>query len=46
VDGINRPREENEMILFTPEFHRTTLTEPGGIETRRLFSRNGEKEKS
>jgi hypothetical protein len=32
ADGINRPREENEMILFTPEFHRTTLTDPGGIE--------------
>ena len=32
VDGINRPREENEMILYTPEFHRTTLTDPGGIE--------------
>lgn len=32
VDGINRPRGTDEMILFTPEFHRTTLTGPGGIE--------------
>ncbi len=30
--GINRQREANEMILFTPEFHRTTLTTTGGIE--------------
>jgi hypothetical protein len=32
VDGVNRPRGEGELILFTPEFHRTTLTEPGGVE--------------
>jgi hypothetical protein len=32
VDGINRLRKENEMIIFTPEFHRTTLTTPNGIE--------------
>lgn len=32
VSGINRPRENDELILFTPEFHRTTLTGPGGIE--------------
>ncbi|MBD1208767.1 MAG: phosphodiester glycosidase family protein [Ignavibacteria bacterium] len=30
--GINRQREVNEMVLFTPEFHRTTLTTTGGIE--------------
>lgn len=30
--GINRQREANEMILFTPELHRTTLTTTGGIE--------------
>ncbi len=25
VSGFNRPREENELIVFTPEFHRTTI---------------------
>jgi exopolysaccharide biosynthesis protein len=32
VDGINRPRAEDELIIFTPEFHRTTLTMPNGVE--------------
>ena len=32
LDGINRPRDANEVILFTPEFHRTTLTAPDGLE--------------
>ena len=32
VDGLNRPRKEGEMILFTPCFHRTTLTNPDGEE--------------
>jgi hypothetical protein len=32
VSGINRPREEDELIVYTPEFHRTTLTPPGGLE--------------
>lgn len=32
VDGVNRPRGDDELILFTPEFHRTTLTNPGGVE--------------
>jgi hypothetical protein len=32
VDGINRLRGENELIIFTPEFQRTTLTVPSGIE--------------
>jgi len=32
IDGLNRPRAQNELIVFTPEFHRTTLTEPGGLE--------------
>ena len=32
VDGLNRPRSDNELIIFTPEFHRTTLTEPNGLE--------------
>lgn len=32
VNGLNRPRADNELIIFTPEFHRTTLTEPNGVE--------------
>ena len=32
VDGINRPRLDDELILFTPEFDRTTLTGPQGVE--------------
>jgi exopolysaccharide biosynthesis protein len=31
-DGINRQRERSEIIVFTPDFHRTTLTPPGGTE--------------
>jgi exopolysaccharide biosynthesis protein len=32
VQGLNRPLSANELIVFTPEFHRTTLTNPDGIE--------------
>ncbi len=32
IDGLNRPRLDDELILFTPEFDRTTLTGPQGIE--------------
>lgn len=32
IDGINRPRKASEIVLFTPEFHRTTLTSSGGAE--------------
>ncbi|MFS8564059.1 MAG: phosphodiester glycosidase family protein [Rhabdochlamydiaceae bacterium] len=32
VDGLNRARKEGEMVLFTPCFHRTTLTNPDGEE--------------
>ena len=32
VNGFNRSRRENELIIFTPEFHRTTLTNPDGLE--------------
>jgi exopolysaccharide biosynthesis protein len=32
ISGLNRPRADNELIVFTPEFHRTTLTDPDGIE--------------
>lgn len=38
VDGLNRPREESELIVYTPEFHRTTLTDPIGLE---VIVRNG-----
>jgi exopolysaccharide biosynthesis protein len=32
IAGLNRPRADNELVIFTPEFHRTTLTEPNGLE--------------
>lgn len=32
IDGLNRPRGDHELIIFTPEFHRTTLTDPAGLE--------------
>ena len=32
INGFNRPREKDELIVFTPEFHRTTLTTPDGLE--------------
>ncbi len=32
VDGINRPREATEAILYDWAFHRSTLTDPGGLE--------------
>lgn len=31
-DGLNRPRRTGEMILYTSCFHKTTLTNPDGIE--------------
>ncbi len=31
-DGLNRPRKNGEIILFTPSFHKTTLTNPDGEE--------------
>jgi exopolysaccharide biosynthesis protein len=39
INGLNRPRADNELIIFTPEFHRTTLTEPSGLE---LIVRRGQ----
>ena len=32
ISGLNRPRVSNELIVYTPEFHRTTLTTPDGVE--------------
>jgi hypothetical protein len=31
VQGLNRPVSPDELITFTPQFHRTTLTNPDGI---------------
>jgi len=38
VEGINREIKENEMVVYTPVFSRTTLTGPGGVE---CLVRNG-----
>ena len=32
VSGVDRPREDGELVVYGPEFHRTTLTPPGGTE--------------
>ena len=32
VGGFNRPRGGDEVVVYTPEFHRTTLTDRGGFE--------------
>lgn len=32
VDGVNRPRLDDELILYTPEFNRTTLSGSSGAE--------------
>ena len=32
LSGINRERRENEVVLYTPSFHRTTLTGTDGVE--------------
>ena len=32
VQGLNRPLSADELIVFMPKFHRTTLTNPEGIE--------------
>jgi hypothetical protein len=32
LDGINRPRGADEIVLFTPAFHQTTLTDASGTE--------------
>jgi exopolysaccharide biosynthesis protein len=32
VLGLNRPLSPDELVVFTPRFHRTTLTNPDGIE--------------
>ena len=32
ISGINRERKADELVMFTPEFHRTTLTDNTGLE--------------
>jgi exopolysaccharide biosynthesis protein len=32
LNGVNRPRGRNEVVLFTPEFEETTLTDSTGTE--------------
>ena len=32
ISGINRERKKDELVLFTPEFNRTTLTDNDGLE--------------
>lgn len=32
IDGLNRERKEGEIVLYTPNFHRTTLTSQDGEE--------------
>ncbi len=32
ISGINRERKNDDLVLYTPEFHRTTLTDRQGIE--------------
>jgi len=32
IDGINRPRGKDEIVLYGWPFHRSTLTDPGGLE--------------
>jgi exopolysaccharide biosynthesis protein len=46
--GINRQRGENDIVLFKPEFHRTTLTDNNGLEVivrgnrvRQIIDKNG-----
>ena len=32
IAGVNRPVERDELVLFTPKFHSTTLTSPTCVE--------------
>ncbi|MEZ5345834.1 MAG: phosphodiester glycosidase family protein [Pyrinomonadaceae bacterium] len=36
--GINRERKDDDLVIFTPEFGRTTLTRPDGLE---IIAANG-----
>ena len=39
IDGMNRNRGRNELVLYRPHFHIVTLTMPDGVE---VVVRNGE----
>ena len=39
IDGMNRNRGRNELIIYRPHFHVVTLTPPNGVE---VSVRNGE----
>ena len=39
IDGMNRNRGGNELVIYRPHFHTVTLTMPGGLE---VVVRNGE----
>ena len=39
IDGINRSRGRNELVIYRPHFHTGTLTMPDGVE---VVVRNGE----
>ena len=32
IDGVNRSRGRNELVLYRPHFHPVTLTKPDGVE--------------
>ena len=39
IDGMNRNRGRNELVIYRPHFHAVTLTTPDGVE---IVVRNGE----
>ena len=39
IDGMNRERGKNELVIYRPHFHAVTLTMPDGVEA---VVRNGE----
>ena len=39
IDGTNRSRDRNELVIYRPHFHTVTLTMPDGVE---VVVRNGE----
>ncbi|RKU14996.1 hypothetical protein C6503_14135 [Candidatus Poribacteria bacterium] len=39
IDGMNRSRGRNELVIYRPQFHAVTLTMPNGVE---VVVRNGE----
>ena len=39
IDGMNRSRGRNELVIYRPHFHAVTLTMPDGVE---VVVRNGE----